>query len=75
MIEVHYFRGRMVRVYDFTFGFCIPNSTNSWEAIYVSVDSLFQILLSAMGLVLSVQDVPAYTKQQIEEYVSTDVPL
>lgn len=24
----------MVRVYDFTFGFCIPNSTNTWEAIY-----------------------------------------
>ena len=36
-------------MYDFTFGFCIPNSTNSWEAIY---------------------DVPGYTKQQIEEYVS-----
>jgi len=25
---------KVVRVYDFTFGFCIPNSTNSWEAIY-----------------------------------------
>lgn len=23
-----------MRSYDFTFGFCIPNSTNSWEAIY-----------------------------------------
>ena len=22
------------RIYDFTFGFCIPNSVNTWEAIY-----------------------------------------
>jgi len=34
MIEIHYFKDKVVRVYDFTFGFCIPNSTNSWEAIY-----------------------------------------
>lgn len=30
----HYFRDRLVRSYDFDFGFCIPNSTNTWEAIY-----------------------------------------
>eukprot|EP00275_Glaucocystis_incrassata_P001689 EC123694.1.p1 GENE.EC123694.1~~EC123694.1.p1 ORF type:complete len:180 (+),score=1.24 EC123694.1:104-643(+) len=34
MIERHYFRGRLLKSYDFNFGFCIPNSTNSWEAIY-----------------------------------------
>mmetsp|Transcript_8790 Transcript_8790/g.18787 ORF Transcript_8790/g.18787 Transcript_8790/m.18787 type:complete len:186 (+) Transcript_8790:164-721(+) len=34
MIELHYFKNKVVRVYDFTFGFCIPNSTNTWEAIY-----------------------------------------
>ena len=34
MIELHYFKGKLVREYDFTFGFCIPSSTNSWEAIY-----------------------------------------
>ena len=34
MIERHYFKGKLLRNYDFTFGFCIPNSTNSWEAIY-----------------------------------------
>jgi len=34
MIERHYFRERLVRSYDFDFGFCIPNSTNTWEAIY-----------------------------------------
>lgn len=35
MIERHYFKGRLVRSYDFTFApFCIPNSVNSWEAIY-----------------------------------------
>eukprot|EP00455_Lapot_gusevi_P007758 TRINITY_DN13312_c0_g2_i1.p1 TRINITY_DN13312_c0_g2~~TRINITY_DN13312_c0_g2_i1.p1 ORF type:complete len:186 (-),score=37.91 TRINITY_DN13312_c0_g2_i1:310-867(-) len=34
MIERHYFRDRLIRSYDFTFHFCIPNSTNTWEAIY-----------------------------------------
>ncbi|KAJ9532721.1 hypothetical protein QJQ45_010805 [Haematococcus lacustris] len=34
MIELHYFKDKVVRVYDFTFGFCIPNSVNTWEAIY-----------------------------------------
>lgn len=34
MIELHYFKNRLVRLYDFTFGFCIPNSVNTWEAIY-----------------------------------------
>eukprot|EP01062_Namystynia_karyoxenos_P028069 TRINITY_DN2133_c0_g1_i2.p1 TRINITY_DN2133_c0_g1~~TRINITY_DN2133_c0_g1_i2.p1 ORF type:complete len:200 (+),score=63.26 TRINITY_DN2133_c0_g1_i2:119-718(+) len=34
MIERHYFRDRLVKSFDFNFGFCIPNSTNSWEAIY-----------------------------------------
>ncbi|KAG2423035.1 hypothetical protein HXX76_015551 [Chlamydomonas incerta] len=34
MIERHFFKDKLVRTYDFEFGFCIPNSTNSWEAIY-----------------------------------------
>ncbi len=34
MIERHFFKNKLVRTYDFEFGFCIPNSTNSWEAIY-----------------------------------------
>jgi protein unc-119 len=34
MIERHYFRDRLLKSFDFSFGFCIPNSTNSWEAIY-----------------------------------------
>jgi hypothetical protein len=34
MIERHYFNGKLMKSFDFTFGFCIPNSTNSWEAIY-----------------------------------------
>eukprot|EP00760_Papus_ankaliazontas_P033853 PhM_4_TR6761/c0_g1_i1/m.39037 len=35
MIERHYFgNNRLVKSFDFTFGFCIPNSSNSWEAIY-----------------------------------------
>lgn len=27
-------QGRLLRSYDFNFGFVIPNSTNSWEAVY-----------------------------------------
>lgn len=34
MIERHYFRNFLIKSFDFTFGFCIPNSTNTWEAIY-----------------------------------------
>lgn len=34
MVERHYFREKLIKSFDFTFGFCIPNSTNSWEAIY-----------------------------------------
>jgi hypothetical protein len=34
MIERHYFRDTLIKSYDFMFGFCIPNSTNTWEAIY-----------------------------------------
>ena len=34
MIERHYFRKRLIKSYDWTFGFCIPSSTNNWEAIY-----------------------------------------
>jgi protein unc-119 len=34
MIERHYFRDEIVKSFDFTFGFCIPNSVNTWEAVY-----------------------------------------
>lgn len=34
MVERHYFHGRVIRSYDFKFGFVIPNSTNSWEFMY-----------------------------------------
>jgi hypothetical protein len=34
MIERHYFRDRLLNSYDFAVDFCIPNSTNTWEAIY-----------------------------------------
>lgn len=34
MVERHYFRGKVIRSYEFKFGFVIPNSTNSWEFIY-----------------------------------------
>ena len=34
MVERHYFRGKVIRSYEFKFGFIIPNSKNSWEFIY-----------------------------------------
>jgi hypothetical protein len=34
MIERHYFRNKLIKSFDFTFGFCMPHSTNSWEGIY-----------------------------------------
>lgn len=35
MIERHYFRDHLIKSFDFKFGFCIPKSTNTWDAIYV----------------------------------------
>lgn len=34
MIERHYFRDQLVKSFDFTFGFCIPGSTNTWDTVY-----------------------------------------
>lgn len=34
MIERHYFQGRLLKNFDFDFGFCIPNSRNTCEHIY-----------------------------------------
>lgn len=34
MIEVHYFGERRLKIFDFKFGFCIPNSVNSCEHMY-----------------------------------------
>jgi len=34
MVERHYFREKVIRSYEFKFGFLIPNSENSWEFIY-----------------------------------------
>lgn len=34
MIERHYFKGKVIKSYEFKFGFCIPGSTNSLEVIY-----------------------------------------
>ena len=36
-----------VRSYDFKFGFCIPGSTNTWDAVY-SVPPLSEDLIAEM---------------------------
>mmetsp|Transcript_3834 Transcript_3834/g.6492 ORF Transcript_3834/g.6492 Transcript_3834/m.6492 type:complete len:264 (+) Transcript_3834:58-849(+) len=47
MIERHYFRGKLVKSFDFEFGFCIPGSVNCWDAIY-SMPPLDAELVSEM---------------------------
>lgn len=47
MIERHYFRSKLVKSYDFTFGFCIPNSTNTWETL-LDVPALDAALVKEM---------------------------
>ncbi|KRX14183.1 Uncharacterized protein T07_10369 [Trichinella nelsoni] len=34
MIERHFFKDQLLKSFDFEFGFCIPNSTNTCEHIY-----------------------------------------
>ncbi|XP_072270025.1 protein unc-119 homolog B [Pyxicephalus adspersus] len=34
MIERHFFRDRILKTFDFDFGFCIPNSCNTCEHMY-----------------------------------------
>lgn len=34
MIERHYFKSKLMKSFDFTFGFCMPNSKNTCEHIY-----------------------------------------
>lgn len=34
MIERHYFKKRLIKSFDFTFPFCIPESTNTWYSEY-----------------------------------------
>ena len=48
MIERHYFKNRLVKSYDFTFGFCIPESTNTWEAVYDNDPPLEDNLIKEM---------------------------
>jgi len=47
MIERHYFKDQLIKSFDFNFGFCIPNSTNTWEAIY-DMPELDPDLIAAM---------------------------
>ena len=34
MIERHYFKDKLLKSFQFSFDFCIPNSTNEWETLY-----------------------------------------
>ncbi|XP_056910924.1 protein unc-119 homolog A-like isoform X2 [Takifugu flavidus] len=49
MIERHYFRERLLKSFDFEFGFCMPRSKNTCEHIYefppLSEDSIREMIL------------------------------
>ncbi|KAH7716918.1 retinal protein [Aphelenchoides avenae] len=47
MIERHFFRDRLLKSFDFEFGFCIPNSRNSCEHIY-HIPPLSETLIQEM---------------------------
>lgn len=47
MIERHFFREKLLKTFDFEFGFCIPNSKNTCEHIY-EFPSLSQDLCEEM---------------------------
>lgn len=49
MIERHYFRDQLVKSFDFEFGFCIPGSVNTWDAVY-SLPPLSEELINDMIL-------------------------
>lgn len=47
MIERHYYKNQLVKSFDFEFGFCIPGSVNTWDAVY-AVPPLKENLINAM---------------------------
>mmetsp|Transcript_4179 Transcript_4179/g.4281 ORF Transcript_4179/g.4281 Transcript_4179/m.4281 type:complete len:259 (-) Transcript_4179:288-1064(-) len=47
MIERHYFQNKLVKSFDFEFGFCIPSSVNTWDAVY-SLPALSESLIEDM---------------------------
>uniref|UniRef100_A0A452TIT8 Unc-119 lipid binding chaperone B n=1 Tax=Ursus maritimus TaxID=29073 RepID=A0A452TIT8_URSMA len=55
MIERHYFRERLLKNFDFDFGFCIPSSRNTCEHIYefpqLSEDGIVRVWSSRSGRV------------------------
>jgi hypothetical protein len=47
MIERHFFRNKLLKTFDFEFGFCIPHSKNTCEHIYKfpNLDSELSMLI------------------------------
>ena len=74
MIERHYFRDRLLKNFDFNFGFCIPNSKNTCEHIYefpaLDIDeSKYSILLVLNVLSYNVT-LFTRTRQQLKSLVA-----
>ena len=34
LVEKHFFRDQILSEFEFTFPFCMPNSTNTWQYVY-----------------------------------------
>lgn len=74
MIERHYFRDRLLKNFDFNFGFCIPNSKNTCEHIYefptLDIDeSKYSILLVLNVLSYNIT-LFTRTRQQLKSLVA-----
>lgn len=60
MIERHFFRDRLLKTFDFEFGYCIPHSKNTCEHVYefpklpdeLGKRQLFSSLNSIVALIL-----------------------
>jgi hypothetical protein len=70
MIERHFFKDRLIKSFDFNFGFCIPDSVNTREDMYeipqlsedeskFNLSERLQLYLSSIVLVAVVQDMVA----------------
>lgn len=64
MIERHFFRDRLLKTFDFQFGFCIPNSKNTCEHIYEFPTLPADLGESLKGILIN-RHIPEIVRQKI----------
>jgi len=62
MIERHFYKEKLLKSFDFEFGFCIPHSRNTVEHIYefpsLNTDESKSLLIVTVDLVQSICEKP-----------------